>query len=329
MTDSAESLKPTAEAVSECSFATWYTRFRRYTFASKVVPLSTEFAEFLLADGIVIESGRQTSKSAWSDDSDSESEESNKYPVKFPMIEEQVNTAIKQLGGSVFPKLNWSAPKDAAWIAPTRNLNCISFADILLLLKSSDVIVHDLQHAYDDCCSPPTDKVSPVLVLRQWRTINPAHEFRCFVRENQLIAISQRDMAHYAFLKPVKNKILNAIRYFYINIVKDKFEQSNFVFDIYFDKLEPEATMLIIDFAPFGGSTNPLLFSWEELTAMDVATGVTVVRLMPAEAGQINTGTGLLNQFPLEIVDLAYGESVPDFNQLAQEARNNPTIEDD
>jgi hypothetical protein len=55
------------------------------------------------------------------------------------------------------------------------------------LLKSSDVAVHDLLHAYDDCRISTTTKAQPTLILRQWQTINPAHEFRCFVLNHQLI----------------------------------------------------------------------------------------------------------------------------------------------
>jgi len=37
----------------------------------------------------------------------------------FPELAAEVETAIQKLGGAVIPKLNWSAPKDTAWIATT------------------------------------------------------------------------------------------------------------------------------------------------------------------------------------------------------------------
>jgi hypothetical protein len=61
----------------------------------------------------------------------------------------------------------------------------------------------------------------------------------------------------------------------------------------------------------------------------DSAADDIILRLMPTEAGQMNTGTALLNQFPLEVVDLAYQQIIPDFDQLAQQARNNSAIDDD
>ncbi|KAI8055219.1 D123-domain-containing protein [Syncephalis plumigaleata] len=275
---------PTDDAITRCSLANWYKQFRGHTFTSKTIPLSTEFTEFLLADGIVLDHQQLTA--VWSDDSDNEVDNDDDddntealQSTSFPAIEEQVTTAIRQLGGSVFPKLTWSAPKDAAWIATTRNLSCTNYSDIILLLKSSDVVVHDLLHAYDDCNTSINVKAQPTLILRQWQTINPAHEFRCFVRDRQLIAISQRDMTYYAFLEPMKQQIIDVIQQFYTNVIS-QFTLNDFVFDI-----------KLVDFAPFGGSTNPLLFTWNDLIMND-SSSINVIY-----AGQMNTGTALLNQF--------------------------------
>jgi hypothetical protein len=74
---------------------------------------------------------------------------------------------LKEFGGKAFVKLNWSAPKvrlqqnlgrrvtqhrapcfqDAKWVNFAGNLRCQSVGDVLLLLKSSDFIAHDLTHA--------------------------------------------------------------------------------------------------------------------------------------------------------------------------------------
>ena len=55
------------------------------------------------------------------------------------------------------PKLNWSAPKDATWISLKQNsMECNTPNDIYLLLKSSDFITHDLEHAFDGCAEDPS-----------------------------------------------------------------------------------------------------------------------------------------------------------------------------
>ena len=35
---------------------------------------------------------------------------------EFPELIEDIKRRISELGGNVFPKLNWSAPKDASWV---------------------------------------------------------------------------------------------------------------------------------------------------------------------------------------------------------------------
>jgi len=47
------------------------------------------------------------------------------------------------------PKLNWSAPKDAAWIN-MGSLKCTKAGDVYLLLKSSDFVGFDLEKAWED-----------------------------------------------------------------------------------------------------------------------------------------------------------------------------------
>jgi hypothetical protein len=50
------------------------------------------------------------------------------------------------------------ADQDAAWISSSGTLRCTLAEEVLLLLKSSDFIMHDLLHAFDDIAdtaSPP------------------------------------------------------------------------------------------------------------------------------------------------------------------------------
>lgn len=104
---------------------------------------------------------------------------------------------------------------------PGQNLKCQNPADIYLLLKSSDFISHDLDHAFDECVdfdpsalsstSADTLDVSNLslndsseatatatsrrkrrpysfeLVLKKWFDMPKSQEWRCFVRDRQLI----------------------------------------------------------------------------------------------------------------------------------------------
>lgn len=58
---------------------------------------------------------------------------------------------------------------------------------MLLLLKSSDRVAHDICHAFDACAAPPEAPVRHALALRKWIALKPERELRCFVRRCDLI----------------------------------------------------------------------------------------------------------------------------------------------
>jgi hypothetical protein len=73
-------------------------------------------------------------------------------PVRhFPEVDTQITTAIERLGGRVTPKLTWSAPKDAVWMATTKNTLCQNSGEVTLLLKASDAVAFDLSDMYAQC----------------------------------------------------------------------------------------------------------------------------------------------------------------------------------
>lgn len=39
-----------------CSFSEWYPHFKKVTFPSRIIPLSQEFVDYLLADNLVLRS---------------------------------------------------------------------------------------------------------------------------------------------------------------------------------------------------------------------------------------------------------------------------------
>lgn len=184
--------------------------------------------------------------------------------TNWPDTHEAVQRTIEELGGKVAPKLNWSAPKDATWIAATNSMECRTPNDIYLLLKSSDFVTHDLQHAFDDTNSSTSDPEIPYhLVLRKWITLNPSVEFRCFVRNRKLIALCQRDLNHFDFLFKMQDKLRQTIQEFFDIRIRDTFPDSNFTFDVYIPP--PHDRVWLVDFNPWAVRTDPLLFSWMEL----------------------------------------------------------------
>ncbi|KAG2065932.1 D123-domain-containing protein [Suillus decipiens] len=82
--------------------------------------------------------------------------------------------------------------------------------DVCILLKFSDFITHDLsidtvfEGCQCDTSNPPSYQLE--LVLRKWYPIDRSRELRCFVREDHLIGISQRDPNFYDFMTGPKYK---------------------------------------------------------------------------------------------------------------------------
>ena len=63
----------------------------------------------------------------WDDD---ESDADINRP-SFPCLHQAIQDAIEHLGGNVFPKMNWSAPRDAAWMGFGNSLKCNSPEQVL------------------------------------------------------------------------------------------------------------------------------------------------------------------------------------------------------
>ncbi|KAH0616438.1 hypothetical protein JD844_027531 [Phrynosoma platyrhinos] len=255
------------EQVLKCQFSSWYPHFKSQTIRSIIIPLPENVKDYLLDDGTLVVSGREdpptysqednngdeTEEIQWSDDENT----TTLMAPEFPEFALKVEEAISSLGGSVFPKLNWSAPRDAYWIAMNSSLKCKCLSDIFLLFKSSDFITRDFTQPF----APSNELLE--LVLRKWCELIPGAEFRCFVKENKLIGISQRDYTqHYEHISKQKEEICTCIQEFFKKHIQYKFFDEDFVFDVYRDSM---GRVWLIDFNPFGEVTDSLLFTWEEL----------------------------------------------------------------
>ncbi|XP_060556536.1 cell division cycle protein 123 homolog [Ruditapes philippinarum] len=282
--------------VLNCSFSSWYPRFKDYTIKSQILPLPQEFVDYLLADQVVLPEGTVAMSASDSDTEDNRNTEDVidwatqdiLTPVaeapSFPEFEVLLKNTIRRLGGQVFPKLNWSAPKDATWISFDRTLKCTCTSDVYLLLKSSDFISHDLTQPFKHCCDDENLKnetsVKYELVLRKWQELNPAYEFRCFVKDNKLIDC----------------------------------------FDVY---RRCQGKLLLLDFNPFGRVTDGLLYTWEELESDDLSPAddsqhhVPEMRCVESPSGVRSNPYGAY-AFPKDFIDISSGDDPAKLIQLLQ-----------
>ncbi|ODN03124.1 hypothetical protein Ocin01_03535 [Orchesella cincta] len=195
---------------------------------------------------------------------------------KFHEFDSLLDASIKELGGAVLPKINRKSPKDATWIAFNRSLKCYNPGDIYLLLKTSDVVSQVLEDPYKDCSTEHPDGASShhststtpyVLVLKEWNdSWGPEMEFRCFICSNQLTAICQRDLdTCYSTIVKRKDKLLVNIQNFFVRNILQQFPIDYYVMDII---CHPNGEVYVVDFDVFGLSTDPLLFTYQELESL-------------------------------------------------------------
>lgn len=319
------------EEVNRCQIQEWYPRFKSTSIKTVIHELPESFIEYLLDDSgpfvlpLSISNDdalpNRIYKPEEEDDyviseepSDDDSEQTSP-PPSFPELESQINQSIETLGGAIFPKLNWSSPKDSAWISPNGSLKCTSFSEITLLLKSSDSLVHDLCHAYDSCTDCNTRRPTRFfLALRKWYpSLHPEMEFRCFIHNHTLVGISQREVTgFYPVLAEQKHELETAIKDFYSDEVSTRFESGSYAFDVY---VKRNGEVKLLDFNPWCEFTLPLLFTWEELESEQLSREVEF-RIVESQCG---VRPGLKTAVPYDYLDTSAGSGWDQFLRNADE----------
>ncbi|XP_076175687.1 translation initiation factor eIF2 assembly protein [Ptiloglossa arizonensis] len=249
----------------ECSFSSWYPQFYKNSLKAIILHIPNEVLEYLEHDAFLLPAevtNDVLENAEWTDGSPVVNEEhSLEHQPTFPEFSQKIQDVIDDYG-AVFVKSNWSSPLDATWVAPTKTLKCKTLEEVYLLLKSSDRIMRDLNNIrnYVNYESP----LKACLILKQWQDINPCTEFRCFVLENELIAISQRDISqYYSHNESEKYNIQIDIKSLFMEHIKDKFPLNNYSFDVIRYKKEK---VKIVDFGPLDESaTKGTLFTYKEL----------------------------------------------------------------
>ncbi|WIA11897.1 hypothetical protein OEZ85_011981 [Tetradesmus obliquus] len=165
-------------ALVHCNYSSWYKQYSSCTFKSLFVDLTSEFVDFLHEEGITVSSTSKalpvrsqpteivvqgvdydpddtysSSSSATaadaaadtSSDSGSDAAEQQPWHERFPELHAAIEASIQQLGGQAAPRLNWSSPTDALWISAYNSLKCCNADQVILVLKSSDRVMHDLE----------------------------------------------------------------------------------------------------------------------------------------------------------------------------------------
>ena len=329
-----------------CQLPLWYERARgrRATFQTSFVPLPPEFVGGFLRHGTGDSGGhgalllpaappgkvlspldpRAVTGSTDRDASDAEDDlafsagagdddesqqdsphEQQSSPA-FPDLEAAIERSLAQLGGTAFAKLNWSSPRDAAWVKGS--LACCTPGDVYLLLGASDFVAHDLAWAAEL-------GLVPTLALRRWSgNLKPSNEFRCFVRDKCLVAICQRHCEQFfAFLPDARARVVPLVRSFFSDVVLEVCpELADFAFDVYVEGGRDK--VWLVDVGPLAwsgaaagvgedahvGDPHPLL-SWDALRALDGATVQYLVVRSRSETSDAERKALSMHKVPLEV----------------------------
>ncbi|BGP48621.1 hypothetical protein JCM10450v2_004497 [Rhodotorula kratochvilovae] len=362
--------------VLACQFSAWYPLYKRVSPKATVIrpiPHQADFLDYLESDGLFLPEGSgpmglselsdsededdgPADPSASSSDSDDDNEPVRQY--SFPHLDTEIRAVLDRYDGAVFPKLNWSSPQDAAWMIPGQSLKCQTPADVYLLLKSSDFISHDLDHAFDDCVDYPppasaatstssvpapeldeealarltissapsddapvpasTRKSRPYtfeLVLKKWFDMPGSQQWRCFVRDNRLLGISQRDTTFYDFLQSpsTQQDLRERITRFWEEDIQPKAPLSSYVIDVYLTR--DASRVFLVDLNPYAPRTDPLLFTYASLLALSLSPpAAPELRLIAsASEGASSLPRYSHNRYPKDVVEMSEGQSVAEF----------------
>lgn len=322
------------EQIINCSFSSWYPKYKKHVPKAHIIkPLPQAFIDYLSSDGIELpDDGHyavnvgdgDNEYSDWSEEEEEEKEVKSQKTSnadtfsQFSEIHEDIKKYINS-NGPVTPKLNWSAPKDATWIIATNTMKCENASDVYLLLKSSNYITHDLSSAFDEV-KPEQEEAEKddqksteleyELVLRKWFNINPALEFRCFVKDRRIIGITQRDLNYYDYLDNLSEKIRDLIDEFFEDVLAESFADESFVFDVYLPR--PFDRVWLIDINPFARKTDSLLYTWHELATTEVDDDFDYELRLITETnkGRFAVKEHSENQVPQDVVDASLDPSM-------------------
>jgi len=301
------------ESFNNFSFLQWYPILENDCIKAKAINLSSNFIEYLLTDGIFLENSNKAFlnfnnvESVDSSAEDWAGEDELQVPQKsasFPELYNEINEIItSSFDGKCFPKLNGCCPSDASWMNWSGTMECSNADQVVLLLKSSDIISNYLSCLLEKLKLEELYLTNPrpfTLVLKKYYRISVGCEFRCIVKKGVLIGISQRHPNKlYPFLNENESQYISQISNFFESKIAPKFFVENFIFDLYIDKNRP----WILDIAPLSENSNMCLFSWEDVSNIDVAEIIQngpVYRVVNEESSLVFSNKSM-NGFPFEL----------------------------
>ena len=278
------------EKIRQVDVENWVEQLQGQTMQSKILPLSR-------AEGCALAHCYESSPDKLVKTITKAEEE------LISLLQERIEETIKGFkGGAAFVKFSSRSPKDATLLTLQTRSSALSLLQSKewesSLGYSSDssidkVIASVLQGAidtmkvengkealsllstsrriYDDITLELDGKTEfdMSIIVREWIPLPVHFEFRGFVYNQTLTALSQYNyVIHYPILEKYEEVIPSRIKDYFYNVIKPLLPHlNNYIIDFAFTSLDPSTSdLIVIEINPYndyeGNGTSPCLFCW-------------------------------------------------------------------
>lgn len=162
-------------------------------------------------------------------------------------LEERITRAIASLPGSCVVGLDSCMPTDSVSFQKSKSLKNGKLA--LKILNESEKVKSAVSSG---------DKT---ITVRPYRRMDKTREFRLFVKDGELKAMTQRNLERHFKRLEARRELYWQKGVSFVDEIKKYINEKDYVVDIYFTST---ADIMIVDFNSWGEPTSPLLMkSWE------------------------------------------------------------------
>ena len=184
-------------------------------------------------------------------------------------LRQQLTEEIAHFPHGAFVKLSSRSPKDA-WDARDQKWKVFEGSAALQWFAESERI-------HDDLCAARTSNEPVYIAIREWRDICPQDEWRVFIKERRIVAVSQYDYYNsYPNMHGEIGSIRWAIDQFWPTL-KAALHLDTVIADLWVRSNAHETGRVwearLIEINPYGNWTDPCLLDWLKEPEWSSGTG--------------------------------------------------------
>ncbi len=157
----------------------------------------------------------------------------------------KIDLAVSRFRGSSFIHADYCAPTDSSLYQKRKGAINSGKIGWEILAQSEKV-----KKAF-------IDNKTKMICVHPYRRMDHSREFRIFVKEGEIVGVSQKNLAKHHPKLCRRRDFLQRKIYKFTKIIINQLQQKDIVIDVY---LTSQDELMILDMHSWGESTNPLLF---------------------------------------------------------------------